>query len=271
MSGEGPFRTAVITGGGGGLGRALALAAARRGVEVATTDLDPNRASETAALVRELGPRSIGLALDVTHVESIATARERIHDELAAPDLLINNAGTVRGGRFDEIPLESHLDTYRVNLLGAVAVAHAFLPDLVARRRSQLVNIASASGFVALPFGTSYASSKWGLVGFSDSLRRELEITGRAHVGVTTVCPGYTDTGLFEGARAPRTTRFLEPDRLAERVLEAAERNRPFVMTPWLVRVAPALRGLLPTRLLDRVSDLFGATRSMEGWRGRKR
>lgn len=264
------IRSALVTGAGSGIGRALALAAARRGIAVVAADVDLAAAEATAAALRADAGAGLAVEMDVTDRASIDRARERIRAEHDPLDLLVNNAGVVFGGPFEEVDLGRHLATYQVNLLGLVAVTWAFLPDLRERPRAQVVNVASASGFVGLPFGAAYASSKWGVIGFSESLRRELPLTGAGHVGVTTVCPGYADTGMFEGARPPRTTRFLDPAALADRILDGAERNRPFVLTPWLVRVAPLLRGLVPTRTLDRVSDWFGATRSMEGWRGRR-
>ena len=130
-------------------------------------------------------------------------------------DVLVNNAGIVHGGPFLDVPVERHLATYRVNVLGLVAVTHAFLPDLIASADSHLVNIASASGYIGLPHGSTYASSKWAVIGFSESLLLELELHGHRHVHVTTVCPSYVTTGLFDGARAARTTSLLSPERLA--------------------------------------------------------
>ena len=103
----------------------------------------------------------------------------------------------------------------------------------------------------------------------SDSIRVELALDGHRHVGVTTVCPSYVTTGLFAGARPPLTPRTLDPDAVAARVVRAVRHNRPFVLTPWIVRVTPALKGLLPTRMFDAIAGLLGATTSMREWRGR--
>ena len=87
---------------------------------------------------------------------------------------------------------------------------------------------------------------------------------------MTTVCPSYVDTGLFDGARPPFTTRMLTPERLAAQVLRAVRRDRLFLLTPWLVRVTPPLRALLPTRLFDRMARTLGATTSMLHWHGHR-
>ena len=263
-----PGKRVLVTGAGRGIGRALALRFARERAHVVVTDVD---AAPLAAVLEEIraesGETSSAL-LDVTSRESVDAARARIHGQGGSVDVNVNNAGTVTGGAFLDVPLERHLATYEINLLGLVRVTHAFLPDLLSRGRGHIVNIASASGYLGLPYGSTYASSKWGVIGLSESLRREVQVLGSAGIRVTTVCPGYIDTGLFEGARAPRTTRMLTPEVLAERVLRAVRKDRPFVRTPWIVKVGPLLRGVLPTPLFDRVTDAFGIGVSMQDWRG---
>jgi short-subunit dehydrogenase len=133
-----------------------------------------------------------------------------------------------------------------------------------------VVNIASAAGFAGLPFGSTYASSKWAVIGFSESVRLELREQGHRHVGVTTVCPGYVGTGMFDGARALWLTRILTPERVADLTVRAVLANREMVMTPWVVALGPFLRGILPRRAFDWVARLFGAPTSMAAWRGRQ-
>ena len=92
---------------------------------------------------------------------------------------------------------------------------------------------------------------------------------GHRHVGVTVVCPSYVDTGMFDGTRPPRATRMLTPERVADLTVRAVLRIRPRVLTPWLVKILPAVRALLPPGLFDRVSRLFGVDSGMLTWRGR--
>jgi short-subunit dehydrogenase len=210
-----------------------------------------------------------GYVVDVTDAAKVVEVRDRVHADLGPVEVLVNNAGIVHGGTFTEVPLERHLRTYRVNVEGLVAMTHAFLPDLTAAPAGHLVNVASASGFVGLPFGSTYASSKWAVIGLSESLRLELKKLGHAHVGVTSVCPSYVDTGMFAGVRPPRLTRFLTADEVAREVLVAVKRNRPFVLEPWLVKITPFLVNALPRGVADVVSDVFGATTGMRSWHGR--
>jgi len=154
-------------------------------------------------------------------------------------------------------------------VLGLVAVTHAFLPDMIKRPEAHLVHIASASGLIGLPYGSTYASSKWAVIGFGESIRSELNLMGHDHVHHTIVCPSYIGTGMFEGAQAPKATQILDPEYLAEKVTRAVERNRVYVLEPFMVKLTPLLRDLLPVSIYDRISNLFGADTSMAHWTGR--
>ena len=260
----------LITGGASGIGRTIAERLVPESAELVLVDLNEQALNETLGALEALGGRVSGYFLDITDIESIFRLRDRIHEELGPIDVLVNNAGVVFGGGFLDVPLEKHLRTYRVNVEGLVAMTYAFLPDLLSRPEAHVVNIASAAGLVGLPWGTSYSSSKWAVVGFSESLRLELEMTKHEAVKVTTVCPSYVSTGLFEGARPPRTTSMLRPEELAQQVVQAIKQDEIYVLTPWLVKVTPILKGLLPTRLFDAIAWALGASSSMAEWRGRE-
>ena len=261
-------RRVLITGGAGGLGHAMARRFAAAGAELVLTDVVKATLDDMVADFVRRGVACRGYVVDVTDPAAIARLRDQLHAEVGPVQVLVNNAGIVHGGPFLEVPVEKHLRTYRVNVEGVVAMTHAFLPDLVAADEGHLVNVASASGFVGLPFGSTYASSKWAVIGFSESIRLEMKKLGHRHVGVTSVCPSYVDTGMFAGVKPPKLTRFLTPDVVAERVVEAVRRNRPFVLEPWLVKLTPFLVNTLPQPIADAVSDAFGATTGMKTWRG---
>jgi len=259
-------RRVLITGGARGIGRELASRFAEQGARVFVTDIDDAALAETT---EALGDRVSGHVADCTNAAAIEELRKRVHADGGPIQLLVNNAGIVHGGPFVEVPLEEHLRTYHVNLLGLVMMTHAFLPDLIESDDAHLVNVASASGLIGLPYGSTYASSKWGVLGFSESIRLEMAQQGHRHLHVTAVCPSYVGTGLFDGARPPRATRVLTVERLADLVLRAVQTNRKYILTPWLVRVTPLLKGILPRPVFDRVSAMFGATTGMLHWRGR--
>ena len=130
------------------------------------------------------------------------------------------------------------------------------------------MNIASASAVLALPLATSYTASKWAVLGFSDSLREELRLTGNRHVHVTAVCPSYISTGLFEGAKPARLTRLLTVESVARAVRRATERGKEFVMLPWTARLLYSLTSGLPRPIFAMICRSFGVSTSMQGWSG---
>ncbi len=264
-------KRALITGGALGIGRHVAERLVPEGTELVLVDLNERALNETLEDLEAVGGKASGYTLDVTDTDSIFRLRDRIHEELGPIDILVNNAGIVFGGAFLDVPFEKHVRTYRVNVEGLVAMTYAFLPDLVSRPESHLVNIASAAGLIGVPWGSTYASSKWAVIGFSESLRLELEMTGHQSVKVTTVCPSYVSTGLFEGARPPKTTSMLTPEGLAQDIVQAIHHDDVYLLTPWLVKLTPILKGVLPTRLFDMIGWALGASSSMAHWRGREK
>lgn len=153
-------KRALVTGGASGIGRAIAQRLGAEDADLLLVDRSDKLLGETTAQLVANGRRVRTYVLDVTDTPNILAVRNQVHRDGGPIDLLVNNAGLVYGGPFLEVPLENHLTTYRVNTLGVVAITHAFLPDLIAGRDGHIVNVASASGFIGLPFGATYASSK---------------------------------------------------------------------------------------------------------------
>jgi all-trans-retinol dehydrogenase (NAD+) len=262
-------KRALVTGGASGIGKAIAARLAANGAELVLVDLNDEALHLAAAELSRGGARVKTYVLDVTDTSRITGLKEQIARDLGPIDVLVNNAGLVFGGGFLDVPLEKHLTTYRVNTLGLVAMTHAFLPDLIKGTDGHVVNVASASGYIGLPFGATYASSKWAVIGFSESLSLELELQGHGHVHVTSVCPSYVRTGLFDGAKAPLFTRLLTADRVADLTVRAILGDKPQVRTPWLVPATPILKALLPFRLFYKAAAILGVNTSMMEWRGR--
>jgi all-trans-retinol dehydrogenase (NAD+) len=258
----------LITGAASGIGKAVATRFGREGAHLLLVDLNAPQLESTAADLRRQGRTPETWTVDICDTSAIQAMRDSVR-ATGPIDVLVNNAGVVFGGPFLDVPLERHLLTYQVNVLGLVALTHAFLPDLLSRPDAHIVNMASASGLIGLPHGSTYASSKWAVIGFSESLRLELEMHGHHNVHVTTVCPSYVSTGLFEGVRAPLTTRLLTAERLAERLTRGVLHDAIWVRTPWLVSLTPILKAMLPTRLFYGIAGVLGVNTSMTGWKGR--
>jgi len=269
----------LITGAAGGMGRMYAeRAVAEHAASVTLWDRDAPGLARTAD---ELGAESRGrtrvhsFVVDVADLGAIAKTAQRVRKEVGNPDLLINNAGIVRGNRYfwETDNGEDTRPTMQVNALAPMYITREFLPGMIANayRPSRIVNIASAAGTLANPRMAVYAASKAALIGWSDSLRLELEQADHGNVKVTTVTPSYISTGMFAGAKGPMLAPVLEPEIVVERVWKAMLAGAPLVELPWSVGVSRALRGLLPTRVFDRViGEGFGVYRSMERFTGRR-
>jgi len=201
--------------------------------------------------------------LDVTDEVSIRDLHRRLTREGELPDILVNNAGIAAAGEFLDVPVDRHLLTYRVNTVGPMLVTHRFLPDLLARPQAYLVNIISASALLPLPGATTYASSKWALLGFTESLREELRRAGHDQLRLLAVCPGYIATGLFAGVRPPRMAPLLCPDRVAKQVIQAIRRNREQLTLPASIRLIPAARALLPRSWCRWLADWLGVSNAL--------
>lgn len=259
----------LITGAGSGIGALLAEQLGRQGAEVVVTGRRREPVEAVARRVLAAGGQAHARLLDISKLEHIEPFREQLHGDIGTIDILINNAGVVFGGPFDEVPLADHLNTLQVNALGLMAMTHAFMGDLRAASQGHLVNIASASAYIGLPFGSTYAASKWAVLGFSESLRLELKERGIDNVAVTTVCPGYISTGMFDGARTPLLSPMLTPERVVRSILRGVRQGRALVAEPPMVRGIDLLKGALPGPVWDTLAKRSGIASSMKHWQGK--
>jgi NADP-dependent 3-hydroxy acid dehydrogenase YdfG len=185
-----PGRVAVITGASSGIGEATARALARDGYRVA---LLARRADRIEAIAAELGDGAIAIEADVTDRDSLVAAAARVQDELGGADILINNAGVMLLGPFSPEQRDDYRRMIEVNLLGAVTATEVFLEQIVAAG-GDLVSISSVAGRTARPRNAVYAATKWGIVGWSEGLRQELQ----PNVRVMVIEPGAVESELTD-------------------------------------------------------------------------
>lgn len=266
--------TVLITGAAMGMGKMYAhLAVKDRAAQVILWDINAELLEEAAAGLRGRGSQIHSYVVDVSKLEDIEAAAEKVRTEVGTPDILFNNAGIVRGKYFWEHDQRNDIAaTMAINSLALMHVTREFLPAMIdGGRTSRIVNVASAAGLLANPRMSVYSSSKWAAIGWSDSLRLELAQAGHHHIKVTTFCPSYIRTGMFEGARGPLLTPLMEPGAVTERVWRAMKEGTPMLMMPWTVKLSTALRGVLPIAAWDVVAGrVFGVYKSMEHFTGRK-
>lgn len=263
---------ALITGAGMGMGRLYALRAAEGGAStVELWDIDAEALASVTAEVEALGARAVPRVVDVSDADAIADAAAETIDR-GPLALLVNNAGIVRGAPFREHTRADITSTMAINTMAPMHVTHAFLPQMIddTRRPRRILNVASAAGTLANPRMSVYAASKWAVIGWSDSVRLELQQQGVRHLAVTTFCPSYISTGMFEGARGPLLTPLMTPDKAVGLAWAAMGKGDPICYAPATVNLARAARGALPTKAWDVVADkVFKVYSSMEQFTGR--
>jgi NAD(P)-dependent dehydrogenase (short-subunit alcohol dehydrogenase family) len=245
----------VITGGGSGLGRALALEYARARWRVAVLDCNSASAVTVASEVDHAGGKAVAVECDITDAASVARAATEIRRRWRGLDVLVNNAGIAGSGTVVDTPEADWRRIMEVNLFGAVAMCRAFLPGMIRAGAGHVVNISSAAGFVSAPGMAAYNASKAALISLSESLRFELAPQG---IGVSVVCPSFFRTNLLdkflgsEGSRQMALSLMdrspLSADDVARSIRRGIQRKE-FLMVPhgdaWrtlvLKRLAPEL------------------------------
>jgi NADP-dependent 3-hydroxy acid dehydrogenase YdfG len=231
-------RIAVITGASSGIGEATAGALAAGGHRVA---LLARRVERIQALAEELGNGAVAIEADVTDRDSLIVASRRVHDELGGVDILINNAGVMLLGPFSVELSDDYRRMIETNLLGAIHTTEVFLDQLVADGGGDLVNLSSVAGRTARPGNAVYAATKWGIIGWSESLRQQLQ----PDVRVIVVEPGAVATELTDHITDPETQAAAEqmyeatsiaPQDIAEVIAFAVSRPRSVSLNEILVR-----------------------------------
>jgi short-subunit dehydrogenase len=219
-----PYHTALITGGGTGIGRGIALALARRGCASVLVGRRPEPLQEVSQQLAALGVRGLPLRADLTAAEDRLALIERAHDLIGPIDLLVNNAGVLLGGEVAALSTEAIEQAMMVNLTAPLVLTRAALPDLIARRGA-VIFISSLIGYVPLPRRSIYAASKAGLRLFADALRYEV---ARHGVRVLVAAPPGTATAMTaaSGTLASQFARrglyrLADPEAVGERIVAA--------------------------------------------------
>jgi short-subunit dehydrogenase len=244
-----------------------AVALAQRGVDLTLAARSVAELELVRKRVAELGVRAVAVPTDVTEEDQRAELLRRAEAELGPIDILINNAGVEYAAFYAEQDPAQIAQTIEVNLTAPMLLTRAVLPGMVARGAGHIVNMASGAGKSGTPFEAAYASSKFGLVGFTQSIR--VELRGRG-VGASVICPGFVaDDGMYarmedEGLRASWILGVSPMRRVTDAVISAIVKDRAEILVnPTPLRPVLTLEAIVPAvhpwvmRTLG-VTELFG-------------
>ncbi len=233
----------IITGGGAGLGRALALELARAAAIIHILDIHGDRANETHDLIVKIGGMAISHQVDVTNYPHLSEVIEAIYHKEGKIDILINNAGMSMTGEVRDFELDHWRRTIELNLMGVIHGITIIYPMMVNQGFGQIVVISSMAGLAPVPLIAPYLSSKYALVGLSRVLRTEGESLG---VKVNLVCPGRLDTTLLDNSEILNVDRdrFLlkvpfravSLSRAVQIIVKGMIKNRSMILFPAFVR-----------------------------------
>ena len=247
----------AITGGGRGIGRAMARALAAEGARVAVCDLDGDTAAATAA---ELGGDAIGLAVDVTDHAALVAFVETVEQRLGPLDVMINNAGIMPVTALvdeDDASIGRQLE---LNLRAVIVGTREAMRRMTPRGSGHIVNVASVAGRTGFPHLATYCATKHGVVGLSEAVRAELRGTG---VEVSVVMPSLVNTELIAGVAAARGVKTVEPEDVAAAVVAALKAPRFDVFVPKVTGRLVGMGAMLPRRAREAIARATGGDKAL--------
>ena len=269
-------RKAIVTGGAMGIGLATARCLLAEGCDVTIWDMNEEALKTAADELKAVNRGAVyAYQCDVTDRERVLTLAGTAEKEMGRVDILINNAGIEKHGRFCEVPLDVWERETAVNLNAIYYTTHAVLPGMYRRNDGHIVNISSAAGLIGVADLAVYAATKWAVFGFTESLRAEAAMDGK-NVSFTSIHPHFVKEGLFSGGRLNFLGELLVPrikthDAVARAIInKALVRKCNTVKIPVTLHLGVFFRGILPDRLLQlmtvRMMGVGHCTEEMVGY-----
>lgn len=262
----------LITGAGSGIGRLMALEFSALGVSLVLWDINQDGMKETARLAKESGAAGVHYYLcDCSDKAEVYRVADQVKREVGDVSILINNAGIVTGRKFMDAPDSLIEKTVEVNTMAHFWTYKAFLPAMIANNHGHLVSVASSAGLIGVNGLADYCASKFAAIGFAESVALELLATGKDGVKTTIVCPYFINTGMFDGCQTkwPNLLPILEPDYVAQQVVNAILINKPYLLMPRSLYWIMGLKNILPFKEGVLLGMYLGAFSMMDSFRGR--
>ena len=260
----------LITGGASGIGKIMGRIALEKGARALIIwDINETNIEATGNEFASMG-KVYGYKVDVSDNNAVVSAYDQVVKDCGGVDILINCAGIVTSNKtFNEQSPEEISRTININTVAPMYVALAMIQDMLDRDKGHICNIGSAGGMISNPRMSIYGASKWGIIGWSDSLRIELK-SMKSEVGVTTVAPFYINTGMFNGVKS-RFFPILDPEKTAKKIIKGIERNKTFMGIPFGYHFIRFWQAILPVCIFDFIfGEVFGIYHTMDNFTGRK-
>ncbi|XP_067888148.1 retinol dehydrogenase 10-like [Heterodontus francisci] len=257
----------LITGAGSGLGRLFALEFAKRKANLVLWDINQESNEETAEKVRQLGARVYTYTCDVSKRGSVYRTADLVRREIGDVTVLVNNAGVVSGHHLLECPDELIERTMMVNCHAHFWTAKAFLPKMLEMNHGHIVTVASSLGLFSTAGVEDYCASKFGAIGFHESLSHELKASDKDGIKMTLVCPYLVDTGMFRGCRIRKEFEPflppLKPEYCVKEAMRAILTDQPMICTPRLMYTVTFMKSIMPWEAVVCMYRFLGADKCM--------
>ena len=261
-----PQKRAFITGGGGGLGRALSLGLAADGWTIGITDIKAEGLAETAELIEKAGGKAYTFQFDVSKKDEFKKAFDDFLSKTNGIDLLINNAGVGDGGLVGEYSLENWEWITGINQMAAVYGSHFALRVMKQQRSGHIISIASAAGFAAMPNMAMYNVTKAAVISLMESIYGEVKAF---NINASVVCPTFFRSNIMQFNRGDKiatgtgqtiiSRAKYGPDDIAAYILTKAGQNKFYILHPWQSRALFFIKRMMPMMVLKQNAKRFAS------------
>jgi len=261
-----------MTGGGNGIGKLMSKILAKQGAKITVTDINLEWAQKTVDEITKAGGEATAVKCDVSSIEEVSKAAQAARDAFGDVTMLINNAGIVTGKKILEVSNEMATKTIMINTVAHIYTTKEFLPDMIKKNHGHIVTVASSAGVCGNPGMVDYCASKFGAVGFDESLRLEIQKMGK-NIDTTCINPYFINTGMFDGVKTfnDMILPILDQDWAAQRFVNAIRQKEPVVFVPFMSNTVYLTRALLPTFFLQKYFSILGLSSTMDNFKGRKK
>ena len=260
----------LITGAASGIGKLMAEYFAEEGCKLAILDINKELLNQTKNEIAGRGAKIEAYVCDISDEKSIDDTLAAVNRDFSQVDILINNAGIVIGKLFMDMSMNEFRKVLDVNVVGMAMMTQKILPQMMKRKKGQIVNIASSAGFIGMPRMVEYCASKFADIGFSDSLRQELKMMGYKNIKITIVCPYVISTDMFKGFKPLLFNPVLKPEKVARKVVKATKKAKSYLVLPFYIKYLYLMK-VLPAGLIDWLFFIFGAGKAMENFVGKNK